>query len=329
LRLSTNSTKGSATLDRAIGNGNEEVVRLLLEHKAFVNFFDADGYYPIHLAAKTPHPRIVSLLLDYNADIHVLRKGYNTSALHIAAGCLSLYVLRTLIARGADVNVIGGWEQKTPLHGAAARPVTDDFAADIKFETIQSLILSGAEVNSVDKFGRTPLHYAVAVRPSADQDDASADSTVEIINLLLEHDADIHAEATAAAGSAIPLRKIHWTPLHEAALHGDPAVIRALVSKGSRIDALDGDSETPLNATVIRLNTRTRQDFFKGRRETISAGREKVALQAIQALLDCSADPTQSRGWPTGTKVTAWTAMDVAQILGAREQKRPSGKSNT
>jgi ankyrin repeat protein len=310
------------TLDRAINNANEDIVEMLLERGASVSIFDNSGNYPIHLAAKAASPRVMSMLVDYKAALELPQIGHQQTALHLAAESHNVHVLRTLITKGASVSCVGGWEKKTALHSVVRDRVTADLAADKKYAAAEALILAGAPVNATDKFSRTPLHYAVAISPSQDEHDASADSTAEIVELLAQHGANMNAEATSTTGGNIPLRRAKWTPLHEAALCGDPAVIRKLVSRGAAIDAHDGEGETPLNAAAMRL-------FAKNKREERD-WHAKVALQVIQALLDSGADATKAAGWPIGQEIRGMSTIEVAQGLKeqAKKAKQVARKKN-
>jgi len=64
-----------------------------------------------------------------------------------------------LIELGADLNRPDK-RYMTALHHAVYRA---DKGADASFEMETLLIRNGANVNAVDKYGRTPLHYAFMV----------------------------------------------------------------------------------------------------------------------------------------------------------------------
>ena len=98
-------------------------------------------------------------------------------------------VIRVLIEGGADPNKIGEKEWRlTPLHQAAT-----DKEEDVDNEDVaRALLEGGAELDPVDKHGRTPLNHA------------AFDGHKKVAKLLLEKGADPNL-----AGS------IHGdTPLH-------------------------------------------------------------------------------------------------------------------
>jgi ankyrin repeat protein len=63
--------KGWAPLHYAAANGNDEIVKLLLDHSAYVDAGSPNGTTPLMMAARGGHVSTVKLLLDNGADINV------------------------------------------------------------------------------------------------------------------------------------------------------------------------------------------------------------------------------------------------------------------
>lgn len=125
----------------------------------------------------------------------------------------------------------------------------------------ESLIKNGADVNTKDYLGFTPLHIA-AYR-----------GDVKIIKLLLAKGADIKSKDTANtsgplfqavtvkndknvaaaqllidAGADINEKNIGgYTPLHTAASDGSIEIVKILVAKGVNINAKANNGDTPLS----------------------------------------------------------------------------------
>jgi ankyrin repeat protein len=70
----------------AVEQKNIELVTLLLQHGSNPNIVDVNLWTPLHIAMKSSinSPRIVQLLLDYNADVN-LKTNTGSTILHIAA----------------------------------------------------------------------------------------------------------------------------------------------------------------------------------------------------------------------------------------------------
>ncbi len=162
-------------LHLAADGGHEDVVRLLLDHKANPNAVNnqvADKFSPLHAAVLSGKREVVGLLLDHGADPDVGRDSKNGSALHLAADKGLPDMAALLLERGAKVDVKNedGW---TPLH-LAAQAGRDDIA--------RILLDHKADVNVWGKDFRRPLHEAAAAGHR------------KVVELLLDRKADIEAK---------------------------------------------------------------------------------------------------------------------------------------
>ena len=91
---------------------------------------------------------------------------------------------------------------------------------------VEVLLEAGAEVNSRDEHGFTPLHCA-----------AWSNGNVEVTELLLQSGAAVNAPNSIGA-----------TPLHAAAKMCEfPAVVRALLRAGANTEARENQEQTPLH----------------------------------------------------------------------------------
>ncbi|NXH15264.1 ASB8 protein, partial [Bucco capensis] len=122
--------------------------------------------------------------------------------------------------QGADVNCLHGTLK--PLHCAC-------MVADA--DCVELLLHNGAEVNSLDGYSRTALHYC------AESDAAWC------VALLLAHGAD----PNAGDGNGD-------TPLHWAAFRNSVRGARALLTGGALVNARDHNGDTPLSWAALRAH---------------------------------------------------------------------------
>ena len=63
----------------AATNGNHDIVKFLLDHKASVNVQDYHGNTPLHLAASYGNYEVVKLLVGAFADVDAVTKVYGVN----------------------------------------------------------------------------------------------------------------------------------------------------------------------------------------------------------------------------------------------------------
>ncbi|MCX3064712.1 ankyrin repeat domain-containing protein [Wolbachia endosymbiont of Drosophila pseudotakahashii] len=95
----------------------------------------------------------------------------------------------------------------------------------------QSILENGEDIDSQDKDGVTPLHWAVA------------DNNKELAKLLIKHGADVDAR-----------NRDKHTPLHYAAVHGYVEIAKYLIDNGANVNAQDQDEHIPLYFAVTNGN---------------------------------------------------------------------------
>jgi ankyrin repeat protein len=88
--------------------------------------------------------------------------------------------------------------------------------------TIRGLLDQGANANSTNKQGETPLHAAASANQS------------QVAMLLIQKGANVNS--TTVGG---------WTPLHTAARFKATQVLTLLIAKGANLNAVNADGRTP------------------------------------------------------------------------------------
>ena len=243
----------------AASNRDLAGVQAELDKGVDVDAKDEEGWTPLHLAAYSDGKDIVELLIAVGADVNaknnwigtpldwairgkhteiaeLLRKHGGKSgvedSIQVAASMGNIQAVKQHLAVGADVNVKADKFGITPLHLAVDGGHR---------ETVELLIVNGADVNAKDNKGRTPLHFAVIFGHK------------EITELLIVNGADINAKVS----------DIGWTPLYYAAFNGHKEIAELLIATGADVNAKNKHGETPLDyangvvATLLRHGAKT------------------------------------------------------------------------
>ncbi|HUU20801.1 MAG TPA: ankyrin repeat domain-containing protein [Sedimentisphaerales bacterium] len=246
--------------------GDLSRVQSLIENGKAQETFEQGGLTLLHAAAAGGHTAIVELLLTNGSDVYSqTQAGY--TALHHAAAGNHREVAELLLAKGADVNgepkTPDGWSWTTPSY----------LHADVHTEPAN----------------QTPLHWAIreghkdmidwllarGANPNADGGDyhplgsplnwAVWNGDVDIAVLLVSHGAYIHLKS----------QNYPITPLHDAVLGGDRAMVEALITK-------TGDTTAAkwalLHATVASGDRQAVEDLLDKGADVNAKGEGGVAL---------------------------------------------------
>jgi len=163
---------------------------------------------------------IVKNLQDVNAE-----GGYYLRPLVAALAGRHFRTAELLHYNGANLDVQGQC-MRFPLHSAA-------YYGDL--EVVQKLIEFGADIDSEDEDGRTPLYQL-------SEGVHLKDPTV--VRLLLDRGVDVNARANDGS-----------TALHRAAVWGAIKVARMLLEHGANFEAKDDDDRTPLHYAKERQHS--------------------------------------------------------------------------
>jgi uncharacterized protein len=276
--VNARSKTGFTALMFAAQQGDVDTTRILLDAKASPNdVIPKSGATPLIIASAIGHPDVVALLLDKGADPNVVDANGFTSLHHAvrdsdygvdpASKATAVTIVKTLLAHGANPNARlqldkekTAAERKLQAGGAGARTkrtaitITEielegatplALAAEVNnTEAVKALVEGGADPLIQTEQGTTPLILAAGAgtdvqRARSLEERAMA---VQTARYLLDHGVDVNA-----AG------QFGWTALHAASYQGLNDVVELLVSKGAKLDTMDGLGQTPLSISLSVL----------------------------------------------------------------------------
>lgn len=132
-------------------SGKADVVKYLLEHGAYVNNSDLANTTPLMIAAMNGDTEVVKVLIAHRADVNLKQKDGDT-ALMVALAHGNSDIAKILIKAGADLNVKN-------KEGVTALIIC---AVENNVEVAKLLIMNNANTKTKTDFGKTALDIASA-----------------------------------------------------------------------------------------------------------------------------------------------------------------------
>ena len=254
-------------------NNHVEIVKELIKAGADINAKDEDSWTPLHWASRNNHIELVKVLIKAKANLN--EKATYSNDKEGFSGITPLYdsitqnnweVAKLLIEAGADVNIARETDLKyTPLLLITSQK-------EPSLDIFNMLIKAGADINAIDKYSWTPLHWAsrnnhielvkVLIKAKANlnekatyYDDKKVFSGItpllasivennwEVAKLLIETGADVNLGIETGN---------RYTPLLLITSQKKPSldIFNMLIKAGADINAIDKDSWTPLHYAV-------------------------------------------------------------------------------
>lgn len=188
-------------------NNDTQLASLLLDAKANVNFFDADGMTPMHFACFHGNDEMVKRFLEAGANPNLCSND-GLSALHIAIqNTNNASTIEALLKKGANPNAQTKRRRTAPLHLACDNGSNEDI--------VKLLLKAKANTDVLDSDGHTPLCVA------------TCRGQTKIVELLLKASANTELE-----------RNIHgWTPIFFAVAGGYLPIMKLLLEYGPAFEA--------------------------------------------------------------------------------------------
>lgn len=263
-------------LYEAVTNNNIEIVRLLLEQeqKPDLNAHPPKEEMLLMRAINTGNVDLVSMLIDYGAEVEfvVLDGGFNSTPLSRACEKGYLDVVKLLLEKNVDINYTGGvsvsplfaailhrkdkvvtyllQDKRIDVHWARADGVNALIAAYRSPEIVRELLERGVSTDHYSSWG-TILHMAASNWPKT-------------LRALLEHDPKPDLERVCGDDMEVE-SDIGCTPLQIACQYQSPECVELLLDAGANakfrnkhgVDAVDillqTDSYTEDTEQCLRL----------------------------------------------------------------------------
>ncbi|KAM4623300.1 ankyrin repeat domain-containing protein 61-like [Polymixia lowei] len=196
----------------------------------------------LHLAVQHAAVTAVEILASYGADVNAVDCN-GEMPLHMASGTLQKDIIASLVRQGADVNRVLRDSGNSPLHRAAfAATIKGDKTLEADLSCISELLAHGAELNAVNRSGKTPLQ------------DASSLGKEEVVDLLLSYGADVNRR-TEAGENCLFLFLNHAPNLR----HGNGTLLAKLLGLTSPLTIYNRDGLLPAPLTLPEFSEQRRQ----------------------------------------------------------------------
>ena len=225
------TSNGSNVLILSCGWGHTEIVKLLLSHPNIdVARTDQDGWQAIHWAAKDGYPDILDLLLAQGADVNAQSNNY--SALACCCGYVSAAETNVPDKRQHDYL---GCTRLLLEKGAEVDSLDDEGWTPLHIlsyqgndaDMVECLLTAGADINALTEMGATSLGLACY------------NEKTEIVQTLLKHKADSS------------VRQGGYTALHWATISDKQDIVHLMLRCG-----VDINQKTELGETTLYLASR-------------------------------------------------------------------------
>lgn len=268
------------SLIRAIKTKDTDRIKLLIYANIDANEKNDEGFTPLYAAAETNLSiEYITMMLQRNAKVNLPSKG-NVTPLMKAVELGRANIVKLFLEYGADPSLKDDTGATALIYAAknkqsamvpllaAARNLNPDERDNTKLNavlyafknkdipTLKALVKAGANINTKDELGRTPLINAVndndvfmtkellALKANKEEKDNTGRTALlnavqaanePMVKYLIDEGADV--EATDLVG---------YTPVLLASKEGNVALVKLLVAAGANFNAQDKLGRTPI-----------------------------------------------------------------------------------
>ncbi len=216
----------------AASEGYLKCLKLLVEYGADINGV-GKSLPPLHMAAAEDKRAVIDYLISQKIDVNK-KDGAGRTPLMYAASEGKNYAIKKLLEAGANKSILDSngltardYAERQEEYatrdylGKEERPDIHQATLDGRIEEVERMVIKGADINSQDDYGRTPLHIAAAENHNID------------MRVLIDLGADVNLQDQQGR-----------TPMMYAAASGKKDACILLVSLQADWDIRDADGMT-------------------------------------------------------------------------------------
>jgi ankyrin repeat protein len=256
--------EGVTALMLALDNDHNDVAKLLIERGANPHVWDWWGRTALYIVIDRRETALAPARGGFGGGGG---RGGRGAAAPAQSTASSMQIVNMLLAADVDPNPELNMHRPSrggnsgrfidPLLSTGCTPLLRaTMTGDM--EVVKALLAKGASPN-INDMGLTPFLVAAGVGPGsrggtglAAESSAGGPSNVALMDLLIQHGADVNAQVTGTLTysmriSRAPSSNEGFTALHGAAQSGKTDLVRYLIEKGANTQILDSNGHKPID----------------------------------------------------------------------------------
>jgi len=271
--INEESERAFSAVYKALTTDTDNIIKLLTDLRISANHCNKHGSTALYSAMNSKNYAKMRVLLSAGAspyqkngvvDLPLFQEVASRGDLEAIKLFIEWGILQSLEERGSSIDQPGGILERTALHQACVEG---------RIEVIHYLLNLGADANSVDRFGYSPLHLAIQ------------NGSLEVVTMLVERGANPNPPQTEGAGIlplTLALNQNKTDIVHYLLSCGASFKGAILEVNGERADLLKRIAEKVIALQNQKLENANQEILEKGRQHLKIY--EKYSAMAKQLL---------------------------------------------